>query len=101
MRLQRRWSGRRQGSLVDMPDQGMHLVAYLEADRRDIEIETAAARAGLVVRAISRFYRSDRHLRGQGSCWDSVAIRAMIVPAASHLATVITGRRPARSPDGL
>src|SRR5215470_1458793 len=42
---------------VDVPDQGMHLVAYLRGDRRDLEIEDAAARAGIVVRAISRFYR--------------------------------------------
>jgi GntR family transcriptional regulator/MocR family aminotransferase len=85
---------------VDVPDQGMHLVAYLEADRRDIEIETAAARAGLVVRAISRFYRSAPPRPGLMLGFSGYP-RQLIVPAASHLATVITGRRPARSPDGL
>jgi GntR family transcriptional regulator/MocR family aminotransferase len=99
MRLQRRWKAAGQLE-VDVPDQGMHLVAYLEADRRDIEIETAAARAGLVVRAISRFYRSAPPRPGLMLGFSGYP-RQLIVPAASHLATVITGRRPARSPDGL
>src|SRR6202040_499842 len=42
---------------IEVPDQGMHLVAYLRPGDRDIEIEAAAARAGIIVRAISRFYR--------------------------------------------
>ncbi|WP_309646638.1 PLP-dependent aminotransferase family protein [Phenylobacterium sp.] len=42
---------------VDVPDQGMHLIAYLKDGRSDLEVEAAAAEAGLYVRAISRLYR--------------------------------------------
>src|SRR5262249_42172178 len=46
---------------IDLPDQGMHLVAYLRNGPQDVDmdfkIEAAAARAGIIVRAISRFYR--------------------------------------------
>lgn len=42
---------------VDVPDQGMHLIAYLRDGRSDLEAEAAAAQAGLQVRAISRLYR--------------------------------------------
>ena len=42
---------------VAVPDQGMHLVAYLRDGSSDIAVEAMAERAGVVVRAISRFYR--------------------------------------------
>jgi DNA-binding transcriptional MocR family regulator len=45
---------------IAVPDQGMHLVAYLRNGSSDITIEAAAQRAGIVVRAISRFYRAAR-----------------------------------------
>jgi GntR family transcriptional regulator / MocR family aminotransferase len=85
---------------VDVPDQGMHLVAYLQRDRRDIEIEADAARAGLVVRAISRFYRSAPPRSGLMLGFSGYP-RQLIVPAAARLATVIAGGRPARSCDAL
>jgi len=47
-----------------VPDQGMHLVAYLYDESSDIAIEAAAQRAGIVVRATSRFYRAARPRRG-------------------------------------
>ena len=83
---------------IDVPDQGMHLVAYLRGDRRDIEIEADAARAGLVVRAIRRFYRSAPPRPGLMLGFSGYP-RQMIVPAAARLAAVITGRRPVRSAD--
>src|SRR5262249_55500309 len=43
---------------VAVPDQGMHLIAYLNHHLSDREVEVAAKRTGVVVRAISRFYRS-------------------------------------------
>jgi len=43
---------------IEVPDQGMHLVAYLTRGKSDVAIEAAAARAGIIARAISRFYRS-------------------------------------------
>src|SRR6266403_5415742 len=41
---------------VDVPDQGMHLVAHLRAGVSDLEVEAAARERGIVVRAMSRFY---------------------------------------------
>ena len=49
---------------VVVPDQGMHLVAYLRDGSSDIAVEARAERAGVVVRAISRFYRKARPLPG-------------------------------------
>jgi GntR family transcriptional regulator / MocR family aminotransferase len=43
---------------VVLPDQGMHLVAYMSDGSSDIAIEERAREAGIVVRAISRFYRA-------------------------------------------
>lgn len=43
---------------VEVPDQGMHLVAYLRSGdpSSDVTIEQAALKAGVVVRAMSRLY---------------------------------------------
>ena len=49
---------------IAVPDQGMHLVAYLCDGSSDVAIEAAAQRAEIVVRAISRFYRAARPRRG-------------------------------------
>lgn len=42
---------------VDVPDGGMHLIAYLKDGRSDLEVEARAEAAGVSVRAISRLYR--------------------------------------------
>lgn len=42
---------------VDVPDQGMTLIAYLKGGRSDLEAEAAADAGGVTVRAISRLYR--------------------------------------------
>jgi GntR family transcriptional regulator/MocR family aminotransferase len=77
---------------VDVPDQGMHLVAYLTAGQRDIEVEAAAARAGLVVRAISRFYRKAQPRSGLMLGFSGYP-RQLIVPAAVRLAALIAQKR--------
>ncbi len=41
---------------VDTPDQGMHLVAYLQNGRSDVALEQAARESGIVVRAMSPLY---------------------------------------------
>jgi GntR family transcriptional regulator / MocR family aminotransferase len=69
-----------------------HLVAYLAAGQRDIEIEAAAARAGLVVRAISRFYRKAPARSGLMLGFSGYP-RPLIVPAAARLATLIAQKR--------
>lgn len=40
----------------DVPDQGMHLIAYLKDGRSDLEVEARAAETGVLARAISPLY---------------------------------------------
>src|SRR5262245_5543659 len=83
--LVRRASGRLD---IAVPDQGMHLVAYLRDDVSDIDIEAAAQRSGIMVRAISRFYRGNRPRSGLMLGFSGFP-RQLIVPAAARLATII------------
>jgi GntR family transcriptional regulator/MocR family aminotransferase len=84
--LARRAGGR---LTVDVPDQGMHLVAYLHG-RSDIATEAAAQRAGIVVRAISRFYRAAPARPGLMLGFSGFP-RQLIVPAAARLAALVAG----------
>ena len=86
--LTRRAAGRLD---VALPDQGMHLVAYLRDGSSDIEIEAAARRAGIVVRAISRFYRAARPRPGLMLGFSGFP-RQLILPAAARLAALVAGR---------
>jgi GntR family transcriptional regulator/MocR family aminotransferase len=83
--LARRAGGRLK---VDVPDQGMHLVAYLEDGANDLAIEAAAQRAGIVVRAISRFYRAAPARPGLMLGFSGFP-RQLIVPAAARLARIL------------
>jgi GntR family transcriptional regulator/MocR family aminotransferase len=85
--LTRRAAGRLH---VDVPDQGMHLVAYLEDGTSDTETEAAAQRAGIVVRAISRFYRAASPRPGLMLGFSGFP-RQLILPAAARLAALVTG----------
>jgi len=42
--------------VLDVPDHGMHIVAYLRHGRSDVAVERAAATRGVVTRAISPLY---------------------------------------------
>ena len=77
--------------IVIPPSQGMHLVAYFRDERSDIEVERAAADAGIVVRAISRFYRAAAPRAGL-MLGSSGFPRQRIIPAAARLAAVVAGR---------
>jgi GntR family transcriptional regulator/MocR family aminotransferase len=81
---------RRAGDRLDVavPDQGMHLVAYLHDGSSDVAIEAAAQRAGIVVRAISRFYRAARPRPGLMLGFSGFP-RQLIVPPAARLAALI------------
>ena len=50
--------GARLGAMLepDVPDQGMHLIAYLKDGRSDVEVEARAAAAGVTARAIGPLY---------------------------------------------
>jgi GntR family transcriptional regulator/MocR family aminotransferase len=73
---------------VAPPDQGMHLVAYLRDGSSDIAHEVRAQRAGIVVRAISRFYRKARPRSGLMLGFSGFP-RQLIVPSAARLAALV------------
>jgi GntR family transcriptional regulator / MocR family aminotransferase len=83
--LMRRAAGRLD---VARPDQGMHLVAYLRDGSSDIAVEANAQRAGIVVRAISRFYRATRPRPGLMLGFSGFP-RQLIVPSAARLAKLL------------
>jgi GntR family transcriptional regulator/MocR family aminotransferase len=86
--LMRRAAGRLD---VASPDQGMHLIAYLSDGSSDLAIEEAARGAGIVVRAISRFYRAARPRPGLMLGFSGFP-RQLIVPAAARLAALVASR---------
>ena len=86
--LTRRAGGRLE---VTPPDQGMHLIAWLRDGSSDTDIESVAQRAGIVVRAISRFYRKARPRPGLMLGFSGFP-RQLIVPAAARLATLVARR---------
>jgi GntR family transcriptional regulator/MocR family aminotransferase len=73
---------------VEIPDQGMHLVAYLRHGLSDLNIEAAAARTGIAVRAISRFYRSASRRPGLMLGFSGFP-RQLIASPAARLARLI------------
>jgi len=73
-----------------VPDEGV-LVAYLHDGTSDIAIEAAAQRAGIVVRAISRFYSTARPRPGFMLGFSGFP-RQLIVPSAARLAALVAGR---------
>jgi GntR family transcriptional regulator/MocR family aminotransferase len=66
----------------------MHLVAHLKNGGSDIEIEAAARRAGIVVRAVSRFYQTAPARQGLMLGFSGFP-RSIIVPAAAHLSKIV------------
>jgi GntR family transcriptional regulator/MocR family aminotransferase len=77
---------------VRAPDQGMHLVAYLNNGVSDSEIEAAANSAGVVVRAVSRFYKAAPSRSGLMLGFSGFP-PSVIVPAAARLAKLVTAAR--------
>jgi GntR family transcriptional regulator/MocR family aminotransferase len=77
---------------VAVPDQGMHLVAYLRDGSSDLAIEAVAERAGVIVRAISRFYHTARPRPGLILGFSGFP-RQLIVPSAARLATLVAKQR--------
>src|SRR5262245_18458661 len=77
---------------VRAPDQGMHLVAYLNNAVSDTGIEDAAKCAGVVVRAVSRCYRAAPARSGLMLGFSGFP-PSVIVPAAARLAKVVAAAR--------
>jgi len=88
---------RRVGTHVtfDVPDNGMHLIAYLGQGVSDVELERTARERGVVVRAMSRFYKLARPRQGLMLGFAGYPSQ-MIVPAVARLGQVI--RESARPP---
>jgi GntR family transcriptional regulator/MocR family aminotransferase len=68
---------------VDVPDQGMHLVAYLKPGLSDVDIETAAQGNHVRVRAMTRFYLAARPRAGLMLGFSGFP-RQLIIPAAAR-----------------
>lgn len=81
---------------VEVPDQGMHLIAWLTNGATDIAIQNIARQHGIVVQAISRFYRSAPAEQALMLGFSGYP-RQLIVPAAARLAAIVAdAHRPAR-----
>jgi GntR family transcriptional regulator/MocR family aminotransferase len=78
-------------SAIDVPDQGMHLIAYLRHRRSDIEVERAARQGGVIARAITPMYRKARPRSGLMLGFSGFPCD-MIIPAAASLAKIINNR---------
>jgi GntR family transcriptional regulator/MocR family aminotransferase len=81
---------RRMGAMakVQAMDQGTHLVAYLDDTVSDVDVEVAARRSGVVVRALSRLYRTAPPRSGLVLGFSGYSDKA-IIAAAERLAGVI------------
>jgi GntR family transcriptional regulator / MocR family aminotransferase len=73
---------------VEAPDQGMHLVAYLNSDLSDIALEQAARERGIIVQAMSRLYKAAPP-RSALMLGFAGYPRQMIAPTVARLARVI------------
>jgi GntR family transcriptional regulator/MocR family aminotransferase len=74
------------------PDQGIHLVAYLRNGLTDVDVEEAARRDGVVVRAISRLYLRAPKRSGLLLGFSGYP-RPVIIPAVARLAQVLGKQR--------
>lgn len=74
--------------VVDPPDQGMHLIAYLKHRLSDVSIERAAHEHGVVVRAMSRMYM-DAPAKSALMLGFSGYPERLIAPAVARLAKAI------------
>jgi GntR family transcriptional regulator/MocR family aminotransferase len=83
--LTRRASG---NVAVDVPDQGMHLIAYLQHRLSDVVVERAARQRGVIVRAIHHMYKKARPRSGLMLGFSGFSCEA-IIPAAARLAKII------------
>ncbi|MDQ2804697.1 MAG: PLP-dependent aminotransferase family protein [Pseudomonadota bacterium] len=73
---------------IEVPDQGMHLVAYVKDGASDIGIEDAAIRNGIVLRAVSRLYHSAPPQSALMLGFSGFP-RQVIVPAAARLSAIV------------
>jgi len=73
---------------VDVPDQGMHLIAYLKDGRPDLEVEAAALRNGVLARGISPLYHRAEPRQGLLLGFTGFPARAMDAGVAKLAAAI-------------
>lgn len=73
---------------VDVPDQGMHLAAYLKGGLSDLAVEQAALARGVIIRPISRLYRVAKPRQGLLLGFSGHPERS-IAPAVAKLAKAL------------
>ncbi|MGH6956071.1 MAG: PLP-dependent aminotransferase family protein [Caulobacteraceae bacterium] len=78
----------------EVPEQGMHLVAPLKAGLRDLEAQEAAARAGVIAKAVSPLYHRAAPRAALVFGFAGFAPETM-APAARRLATALGELTPA------
>jgi GntR family transcriptional regulator / MocR family aminotransferase len=81
---------RRLGHLleVDIPDQGMHLIAYLKDGRSDADVEAQGLARGLTARAISPLFHEEAPKSGLLLGFTGFPAQAM-APGVARLAAVL------------
>lgn len=79
---------------VDVPDQGMHLVAYLGCGLSDVAVEQSARDRGVIIKAMSTLY-VDAPVRSALMLGFSGYPREVIVPAATRLAKIVLAAKRA------
>jgi len=82
---------------VEPPDQGMFMIALLKDGGSDLEAEKAARGAGVVARAISRFYHQAPPRQGLQFGFSGYPPAAM-APAVERLAGALEDMAPKRKP---
>lgn len=73
---------------VDVPDQGMHLTAYLKGGLSDVAVEQVALARGVIIRPISRLYRAAKPRQGLLLGFSGHPERS-IAPAVTKLAKAL------------
>jgi GntR family transcriptional regulator/MocR family aminotransferase len=82
---------------VEVPDQGMHLVAYLRGGLSDVAIQEAAHAGGVIVRSISQLYIAAPPRSALMLGFSGYPCQA-IVPAAKRLARILGSQTASKSP---
>ncbi len=80
----------------EVPDHGMHLVAYPRHGRSDVAVERAAAARGVIARAISPLYTAARPRSGLLLGFTGFTPEAIVAAAAALAASVGDVKRPGR-----
>jgi len=74
---------------IDVPGQGMHVNVYLSGGQSDVHLENRARQEGIIVRAMSRLFRTAPARPALMLGFAGYPCQ-VIIPAATHIAQLIT-----------